>query len=136
MGVERTEKWSWTLGRELRRSREGKDRPMVAFRTVVSGLARGRMAAAESLLMVAVWLAVAVEEIATWLGSWLPKESPARLRGRSAAEGLVSAVIMVAFFAGLALLVGRMVGPAVTTRVTCTVTMLQQSSANPVPPTC
>jgi len=106
---------------------------MVAFRKVVSsGLARGRSWAAESLLLVAVWLAVAVEAMATWLGRWLLKQAG----GRAPAEGVVAAVIMIAFFAGLALVVGKLVGPPVTAKVTCIVTMLQSSSANPATPTC
>ena len=113
---------------------ERKDGPMLAWRTVVNGLARGRMAAAESLLVLVVWLAVAADATAARLAGLLLGHGR-RLR-RAPAQGVVETVIIVAIFAGLALVVGKLIGPAVASRVACLVQELQSSSTAPTPPNC
>jgi hypothetical protein len=105
---------------------------MMVFGMVKRGVARGRTEVLERLLLIAVWLSATVEMMATWSGCWMRTHA----RGRAPAEGVVAGVIMIAFFAGLALLVGRLVGPPVTAKVTCIVSMLQSSSASTVTPTC
>jgi hypothetical protein len=107
---------------------------MEAQQVVVNGLTRGRLAASDSLLLVVVWLAVEVDAIGTGVAGWLLENG--RRIGRAPAQGVVEAVIIAAFFAGLALLVGKLVGPAVATRVGCLVQELQASSGSPTPPGC
>ena len=113
---------------------ERKDGPMLGWQTVANGLARGRMAAAEALLVLAVWLAVAADATGARLSGWLLGHAR-RLR-RAPAQGVVEAVIIAAIFAGLALVVGKLIGPAVVSRVNCLLQELQSSSTAPTPPNC
>ena len=122
------------MGRGPRRWTERKDGPMLAWKTVVNGLARGRMAAAEAVLALTVWLAVAADATGAQLAGWLLGHGR-RLR-RAPAQGVVEVVIIAAIFAGLALVVGKLIGPAVVSRVNCLLQELQSSSTAPTPPNC